>query len=214
MSASDMQVDGDHYRKMGDAQPWDILAKWLTPEEYRGYQKGVAIAYLARELSKGGNSDIRKAAHHLQRLIEELDKQEAVLVQKADHPYSHGDFPKDLPQILNWPPIQPGVVLGGGVAACATATAPDPDGDAAPPLTAADAPAAVTGEEMEASGDGWVPHKPTNEDEPPLGVGINDFVDARLRSGDVLAKRVVCHLWWAQISEDRGNEIVAWRRHA
>lgn len=70
--ASDSQVDGDHYKTMGDAQPWDVLAKWLTPEEYRGYQKGVAIGYLAREQAKGGDSDIRKAAHHLQRLIEEF----------------------------------------------------------------------------------------------------------------------------------------------
>jgi len=74
--ASDTQVDGDHYRSMGDTQPWDVLSKWLTPEEYRGYQKGVAIGYLAREQAKGGDSDIRKAAHHLQRLIEEFPQPE------------------------------------------------------------------------------------------------------------------------------------------
>lgn len=74
--ASETQVGGTHYKNMGDFQPWDVLSKWLTPEEYRGYQKGVAIAYLARERSKGGDTDIRKAIHHLQRLEEELDRLE------------------------------------------------------------------------------------------------------------------------------------------
>lgn len=71
--ASSHQEGGDHYAKMQeDMQPWNVLSHWLTPEEYRGYQKGVAIAYLAREASKGGNMDIRKAIHHLQRLVEEF----------------------------------------------------------------------------------------------------------------------------------------------
>lgn len=74
--ASDTQVGGSHYKDMGQFQPWDVLAHWLTPDEYRGYQKGVAIAYLARERSKGGDQDIRKAVHHLQRLVEELDAAE------------------------------------------------------------------------------------------------------------------------------------------
>ena len=70
MNASNTQIGGDHYTAMGDYQPWDVLQHWLTPEEYRGYQKGVIIAYLARERAKGGDQDIRKAAHHLQKLCE------------------------------------------------------------------------------------------------------------------------------------------------
>jgi hypothetical protein len=70
--ASETQVGGNHYRDLGDFQPWDVLRHWLTPEEYRGYQKGVAIAYLARESSKGRDQDIAKAAHHLQKLVEVL----------------------------------------------------------------------------------------------------------------------------------------------
>lgn len=72
MSANDKQVGGDHYRAMGDFQPWNVLKAWLTPEEYRGYQKGVVIAYLAREKAKGGDQDIAKAAHHLSKLVEDL----------------------------------------------------------------------------------------------------------------------------------------------
>lgn len=68
--ASDEQISGDHYKKMGDYQPWDVMQHWLTPEEYRGYQKGTAIAYLAREKDKGGDADIAKAAHHLRKLLE------------------------------------------------------------------------------------------------------------------------------------------------
>ena len=72
MSANDTQVGGDHYKSLGQFQPWDVLRHWLTPEEYRGWMKGNAIVYLARERQKGGDQDISKAAHHLQKLIEVL----------------------------------------------------------------------------------------------------------------------------------------------
>ena len=67
--ANELQVGGEHYRSM-TVQPWDALSAWLTPEEFRGYQKGVAIAYLARERKKGGTQDIEKAMHHLMKLVE------------------------------------------------------------------------------------------------------------------------------------------------
>ena len=69
----DKQVGGDHYKKYGDYQPWQVLAKWLTPEELKGYMKGTVIAYLAREGDKGGAVDIMKALHTLQ-LYEECRK--------------------------------------------------------------------------------------------------------------------------------------------
>jgi hypothetical protein len=70
VSALDKQEGGDHYKKLGDYQPWEVLRAWLTPEEFRGYMKGTAIAYLARERSKGGMLDIKKATHTLQGLTE------------------------------------------------------------------------------------------------------------------------------------------------
>lgn len=82
MTASNQQIGGTHYKDMGDFQPWDVLTHWLTPEEYRGYQKGVAVAYLARERAKGGNEDIKKAIHHLQKLIE-VDEVLAVVEPQA-----------------------------------------------------------------------------------------------------------------------------------
>lgn len=72
VSALDVQEGGDHYKKLGDYQPWEVLRRWLTPEEFRGYMKGTAIAYLAREQDKGGMLDIKKAGHTLQGLVELL----------------------------------------------------------------------------------------------------------------------------------------------
>lgn len=72
LSALDTQVGGDHYKKLGAYQPWEVLRHWLTPEEFRGYMKGTAIAYLARERDKGGMVDISKAGHTLEGLVELL----------------------------------------------------------------------------------------------------------------------------------------------
>ena len=69
-SALDTQVGGKHYKEMGEYQPWIVLQYWLTPEEFKGYMKGTAIAYLAREQAKGGAQDIAKAAHTLAALVE------------------------------------------------------------------------------------------------------------------------------------------------
>jgi hypothetical protein len=74
LSALGHQVGGDHYSAM-QVQPWEAMEAWLTPEEYRGYHKGVAIGYLARERQKGGDEDIKKAIHHLQRLAETWDQE-------------------------------------------------------------------------------------------------------------------------------------------
>lgn len=70
MSANDRQEGGDHYASLGIYQPWDVLKAWLTEEEYRGWQKGNAIVYIARERQKGGDLDIKKALHHLEKLTE------------------------------------------------------------------------------------------------------------------------------------------------
>lgn len=65
LSALDIQEGDDHYKKL-----WEVLRRWLTPEEFRGYMKGTAIVYLAREQDKGGMLDIKKASHTLQGLVE------------------------------------------------------------------------------------------------------------------------------------------------
>ena len=69
-SALDSQVAGDHYKKLGMYQPWQVLAAWMTPEELKGAAKKDAIGYLAREADKGGREDIEKAVHTLQIYLE------------------------------------------------------------------------------------------------------------------------------------------------
>ncbi len=73
ISNLDTQHGGDHYKKLGDYQPWQVLKAWLTEEEFRGYMKGTAIAYLAREKHKGGDLDIKKATHTLQAFLEMIE---------------------------------------------------------------------------------------------------------------------------------------------
>lgn len=72
-SAKDVQIGGDHYKKLGRHQPWEVLASWMTPEELRGHMKGTVIGYLAREHDKGGDTDVAKACHTMQ-LWEEVRK--------------------------------------------------------------------------------------------------------------------------------------------
>ena len=66
----DSQVGGDHYKKHEEYQPWEVLRHWLTAEEFRGFMKGSAIVYLARERDKGGDTDIEKADHYLRAMVE------------------------------------------------------------------------------------------------------------------------------------------------
>ena len=76
-SVLDSQVGGDHYKKLGAYQPWEVLAHWLTPEELRGAAKATAIAYLCREREKGGLEDIQKAVHTLQIYLELQGKEKS-----------------------------------------------------------------------------------------------------------------------------------------
>lgn len=72
----DRQVGGDHYRTLR-IQPWDAMEAWLTPEEFRGYLRGTAIAYLARAGRKGdAREDVAKAVHTLERLLETIDERD------------------------------------------------------------------------------------------------------------------------------------------
>lgn len=70
-TANSRQVGGDHYME-GGIQPWDAMAAWLTPEEFRGFLKGNAIKYLARANRKGQQQDIEKAKHYLDKYMETL----------------------------------------------------------------------------------------------------------------------------------------------
>ena len=65
MTANNKQIAGDHYKKYGDLQPWDVVIKWNL-----GYLEGTALKYIARWRDKGGIDDIKKAIHFLEKLVE------------------------------------------------------------------------------------------------------------------------------------------------
>ena len=80
MKANDYMHGGTHYKELG-VEPWDAMEAWMTPEQFQGFLLGSAIGYLARfnttgNPSKGGVTDIKKAAHYLQKLIEIADAQQ------------------------------------------------------------------------------------------------------------------------------------------
>jgi len=74
MQADAYQIGGEHYKS--DIQPWNAMQAWMTEEEFRGFLVGNAIKYLARAGKKDNNtlkSDILKARHYLDKLLDTLD---------------------------------------------------------------------------------------------------------------------------------------------
>ena len=71
--ASDTQVGGNHYKKMG-VEPWDVVDTWSL-EQRIGYYRGNALKYIMRM----GNKDERlqeaqKGLHYQEKLVETLRK--------------------------------------------------------------------------------------------------------------------------------------------
>lgn len=63
------QVAGAHYTDK-QVQPWDAMEAWMSEEQFIGFLKGNVIKYLARCDDKGGKTDLQKASHYLDKLIE------------------------------------------------------------------------------------------------------------------------------------------------
>lgn len=62
----DTQVGGDHYRKVNNMQPWDIIDSWELD-----FYEGNVVKYVLRAKHKGSQlEDYQKAKHYLERLIE------------------------------------------------------------------------------------------------------------------------------------------------
>jgi len=72
-TVNDKQYGGDHYKKYGNLQPWDVVLAWKL-----GYLEGTALKYIARWRDKGGIEDIRKAIHFLEKLVEVETQHEKV----------------------------------------------------------------------------------------------------------------------------------------
>lgn len=67
--ANDIQHGGNHYKKYGDLQPWDVITAWQL-----GYLEGTALKYIARWKDKNGIEDLNKAIHFLQKAVEVYGK--------------------------------------------------------------------------------------------------------------------------------------------
>lgn len=63
MTANDIQVGGDHYKK-GAVQHWD----WA---QNLPYLEGNATKYIGRHMDKNGLADLEKAMHYIQKIAEE-----------------------------------------------------------------------------------------------------------------------------------------------
>ena len=69
LGVNDIQHGGDHYKKYGDLQPWDVITAWNL-----GYLDGTALKYIARWRDKNGIEDLKKAIHFLQKTIDVEEK--------------------------------------------------------------------------------------------------------------------------------------------
>lgn len=83
MNVLDKQIGGDHYKKFGHYQPWEVFPHWLTPEELLGFAKATAMVYLIRK--KAGREDIEKALHTLELYLEVTKKKEEVKHGEIQH---------------------------------------------------------------------------------------------------------------------------------
>ena len=74
MRADDYQVAGKHYTDM-PMQPWEVMSKHLTHEQFIGFLRGSIIKYEMRLGKKpGAHDDAAKAAHYRVKLAEVLTK--------------------------------------------------------------------------------------------------------------------------------------------
>lgn len=58
-----------HYTSL-PFEPWDIMDANFGEEQFEGYLRGNVLKYILRYPAKGGVSDLKKAKHYIERLIE------------------------------------------------------------------------------------------------------------------------------------------------
>lgn len=78
LNTLDTQVDGDHYKALGQHQPIYIIKQWYgMPGVIISCVKDI-IKYLSRFQRKGGLKDLYKARHYLDILIESVEQDQGV----------------------------------------------------------------------------------------------------------------------------------------
>lgn len=86
-----MNTNAKHYEEL-NIQPWEIMEKNFTTEEFVAYLKGNIIKYTLR--SKGQDlSDAEKIKHYAEKLIEVLEKEDMdeFLDEDAERIYGYGE---------------------------------------------------------------------------------------------------------------------------
>lgn len=87
-----MTTNSKHYEEL-NIQPWEIMERNLTTEEFVAYLKGNIIKYTLRD--KGQDlSDAEKIKHYAEKLIEVIEKKETdeFLKEDAEHIYGKHKF--------------------------------------------------------------------------------------------------------------------------
>lgn len=89
-TANERQIGGDHYRKHGKLQHWDVVAHFGLD-----YFQAQILRYVMRWKDKDGIQDLEKAKHYLDKYIElETDAEADVYVKRAFARLA-GDDPHD-----------------------------------------------------------------------------------------------------------------------
>ena len=85
-----MNTNSKHYEEL-KVQPWEIMEKNFTTEEFVAYLKGNIIKYTLRDKGQA-LTDAEKIKHYAEKLIEVLEKKDMddFLDEDAEHIY--GDY--------------------------------------------------------------------------------------------------------------------------
>ena len=79
---SEDAINPKHYR-VGGIELIDVMVAKMTPEEIKGFCKGLALKYLFRADYKNGLEDYKKAQWYINYLIEYLEKEEQKAKRRA-----------------------------------------------------------------------------------------------------------------------------------
>lgn len=81
------QINHPSHYKAGGVECIDAIKASMTPQEFEGYLKGNCIKYLWRYRHKGGIESLQKCEWYLNRLIRELQNQDA---ERCEEGMTHG----------------------------------------------------------------------------------------------------------------------------
>jgi len=87
--ANDIQHGGNHYKRAGAIQHWDLCGKYKV-----GYFESAASKYVSRHDQKNGLQDLQKASHYIEKRLE-LAKQ-----FPETHSGPEGSVP--IGEVLDW----------------------------------------------------------------------------------------------------------------